>query len=336
MPVAAVVPAPSQRVGLEDASQVGEARRLASAVCRGANLDETLSGRVAVVMTEVASNVVRHGRGGEVLLRALAAGDARGLEILALDRGPGIADVARALQDGHSTGGTPGTGLGAIRRLSTVFDLQTAPDQGTAVLAQLWTGTPPAPAHGVVCLPKRGETECGDVWALQALGHGWRALVADGLGHGPDARSAALSVASGITTSPPGVAHALTNAHLAARATRGAAAAVAEAAEPSSVHFAGVGNVTAVLLGAGRAHNMVSVNGTLGQGVVKPRAFTYAAPPGGLLVLASDGLASRWSLDAYPGLQSRHPGVVAGILYRDHSRKRDDVTVLAIRLDAGR
>jgi hypothetical protein len=80
---------------------------------------------------------------------------------------------------------------------------------------------------------------------------------------------------------------------------------------------------------------MVSINGTLGQGVVKPREFNYAAPPGGLMVLASDGLASRWSLDAYPGLQSRHPGLVSGILYRDHSRQRDDVTVLAIRLDPG-
>jgi anti-sigma regulatory factor (Ser/Thr protein kinase) len=336
MPHVAGLPSPSQRTALDDVSQVGEVRRLASANCRANGLDETLAGRVAVVVTEAATNAVRHGRGGELLIRSLEAGEARGLEVLTLDRGPGIADVGRALGDGHSTGGTPGTGLGAIRRLSTVFDLYTVPGQGTAVLAQVWTRAPGHPVHGAVCVPKRGEAECGDVWALQPLGTGWRALVADGLGHGPDARAAAVSVANGVTTSPSGVAEALANAHLRARATRGAAAAVAEVTPPGSVSFSGVGNVTAVLLGEGMAHSMVSSNGTLGQGVVRPRAFTYAAPAGGLIVMCSDGLASRWSLDAYPGLQSRHPGLVAGILYRDHSRHRDDVTVLALRLEGPR
>jgi anti-sigma regulatory factor (Ser/Thr protein kinase) len=332
MPAALAVPAPSLRASLEDASQVGEARRLAGAACRQAGLDEVTSGRVAVVVTEAATNVVRHGRGGELLTRPLALGEARGLEVLALDRGPGISDVGRALQDGHSTGGTPGTGLGAIRRLSSVFDIYTGA-QGTAVLAQMWTHPPPRPPHGVVCLPKRGQTECGDVWALHHLGAGWRVVVVDGLGHGPDARAAAISVANAVAASRSGAAEALASAHLAARATRGAAAAVAEIDPSGSIRFGGVGNVAAVLLGPRSAQNMVSINGTLGQGVVRPREFTYAAPAGGLLVVTSDGLASRWSLDGYPGLQSRHPALVAAILYRDHSRNRDDLTVLAVRLD---
>jgi anti-sigma regulatory factor (Ser/Thr protein kinase) len=317
-----------------DVSQVGEARRLAQGLCRTAGLDDALAGRVAIVVTEAATNVVRHGRGGELVIRLLEAGDARGVEILALDRGPGIADVGRALQDGHSTGGTPGTGLGAIRRLSTVFDLYTAAGRGTGVLSQVWTAPPPLPVHGVVCLPKPGESSCGDVWALKPLDGAWRALVADGLGHGPEARTAAMAVAASVTGSPTGVAEALVAAHLAARSTRGAAAAVADVrASAGEVSFSGVGNVAAVLLGAGTSHSMVSTNGTLGQGLVRPRAFTYRAPPGALMVLSSDGLASRWSLEPYPGLQSRHPGLVAGLLYRDHSRQRDDVTVLVIRLD---
>jgi anti-sigma regulatory factor (Ser/Thr protein kinase) len=335
MPAAAAVPAPSQRAALEDVSQVGEARRLAGSTCRAAGLDDVLAGRVAVVVTEVASNAVRHGGGGEVLLRTLESGEARGVEILCLDRGPGIPDVARALQDGHSTAGTPGTGLGAIRRLSSVFDLYTAGGHGTAVLAQIWTREPAGPVHGVVCVPKRGETECGDVWAVQRLAGGWRVLVADGLGHGPEARVAALSVAQAVTGSPPGVAQALANAHLAARPTRGAAAAVVEVDATRTVRFSGVGNVAAVLLGADSSHSLVSINGTLGQGVVRPREFTYSWPPAGVLVLCSDGLATRWSLGPYPGLHSRHPALLAGVLYRDHSRQRDDVTVLAVRLEAG-
>jgi anti-sigma regulatory factor (Ser/Thr protein kinase) len=332
MPSAARVSEPSLCAAADDISQVGEVRRAAAAASRAADLDAVTAGRVAVVATEVAANVVRHGGGGEVLIRPLEAGDARGIELLALDRGSGIADVGRALQDGHSTGGTPGTGLGAIQRMSTVFDIYTAAGKGTAVLAQVWTRPPVEPVHGAVCLPKRGETECGDVWALHHLDAGWRVVVADGLGHGPLARAAALAVVEGVTISRRGAAEALVAGHLAARAGRGAAAAVAEMHAPGEVGFSGVGNVGAVLLGTGPSRNLVSVNGTLGQGVVRPREFTYPAEAGSLMVLYSDGLTSRWSLDPYPGLQSRHPGVVAGVLYRDHSRQRDDVTVVAVRL----
>lgn len=333
LPVPGLAP-PSQLSAVLDPSQVGEARRLAAAACRDARLDEARSGRVAIAVTEAASNIVRHGGGGEVLIRVLEAGSARGVEILALDGGRGIADVARALEDGHSTAGTPGTGLGAIRRLSTVFDLYTLEGRGTAVLSQVWTAAPAPPVHGAVCVAKHGEPESGDVWALQPLEEGYRVLVADGLGHGPVAREAAACALRALLGARSRVAEGLNTAHLAARPTRGAAVSVAEVRPAAGeVTYAGVGNVAGVLLGAGGARSMVSVNGTLGHGVVRPREFTYAGEPGALLVVYSDGLASHWSLDAYPGLQSRHPALVAGVLYRDHSRRRDDVTIVAVRVD---
>lgn len=328
---------PSQRLAVADATQVGEARRLAAAECRAAGLGETHSGRVAIVVTEAASNVVRHGEGGEILIRILRAGEARGVEVLALDRGRGIADVARALEDGRSTGGTPGTGLGAIRRLSTVFDLYTAPGGGTAVLSQVWAAEPPPPVHGAVCVAKPGETDSGDVWGLKPLPDGWRLVVADGLGHGLHAREAAVCAAQALLAGRGGVAEALTTAHLAARPTRGAAASVADAKPGSGeLEYAGVGNIAGVLLSPAGTRSMVSVNGTLGQGILKPRAFSYPLPPESLVVLYSDGLASHWSPDAYPGLHGRHPALVAGVLYRDHSRRRDDVTVVAVRADGRR
>jgi hypothetical protein len=73
------------------------------------------------------------------------------------------------------------------------------------------------------------------------------------------------------------------------------------------------------------------VNGTVGQGTLRVREFDYAWSPGSVLVMASDGLGTRWSLDDYPGLAARHPALVAAVLYRDHARGRDDVTVLAVR-----
>jgi hypothetical protein len=165
---------------------------------------------------------------------------------------------------------------------------------------------------------------------------GWRVVVADGLGHGPDARAAAVAVVNAVMSSGHGVVDALTAAHLAARATRGGAAALAQVdGDSAEVRYGGIGNVSGLVLGPHSTQSMVSVNGTLGHGVVRPREFTYAAPAGAVLVLHSDGLTSRWSFDAYPGLQTRHPSLIAGVLYRDHSRGRDDVTVVAARVQAG-
>lgn len=60
------------------------------------------------------------------------------------------------------------------------------------------------------------------------------------------------------------------------------------------------------------------------------QAFTYPWSPDAVVVLHSDGLRTRWRLDAYPGLARRHPSLIAGVLYRDFARRRDDVTVLVV------
>jgi hypothetical protein len=77
---------------------------------------------------------------------------------------------------------------------------------------------------------------------------------------------------------------------------------------------------------------LVSHHGTLGAAQpLRAQQFTYECPAGALLIMHSDGLAARWNLSDYPGLQQRHPAVVAGVLYRDKVRVRDDATVLVAR-----
>ena len=98
------------------------------------------------------------------------------------------------------------------------------------------------------------------------------------------------------------------------------------------IRYAGIGNVAAQILEPGTSRSLVSMNGTAGQGTARIRPFTYPFAPGAVLVMFSDGLTSRWSLDHQPGLLARHPSLIAGVLYRDHSRRRDDVTVVALRL----
>lgn len=321
---------------VSDVTQVGEARRALVALGARLGFDEVLSGKLAIVVTEAAGNLVKHAHGGELVVRELGPGR-RGLEVIALDRGPGIADVARALQDGYSTSGTPGGGLGAIRRLTDEFDLYSSPGRGTAVFSRVVAddrapGPIPRLQAGAICLPMAREEVSGDAWDVRHTPEGARLLVVDGLGHGPDAHRAARRVMAAAFEERGGPGAVVGACHDALRSTRGAALAVAEVhAARSRVRYAGVGNVTGSILGAARRQNMVSVNGTAGQGTLRVREFEYSWDPASVLVMASDGLGTRWSLDDYPGLASRHPALVAAVLYRDHGRGRDDVTVLAVR-----
>ncbi|GAB4377875.1 MAG: anti-sigma regulatory factor [Elainellaceae cyanobacterium] len=325
-------------IAVIEQSQTGEARRASLALANRLGFKETERGKVGILVTEVANNLVQHGGGGVVVLRAIAQRPTLGIEVLALDRGPGMVDVEACLQDGFSTAGTSGNGLGAIRRLSDFFDVYSLPSKGTALLSHLWS-TPISPppeenlAIGVVCLPKLGEEVSGDDWVCHIDDSRHLLLVVDGLGHGPAAASAASAAIRAFEEHDHQSPHLILEAaHAALRSTRGAALAIAEInVEQQRVRFAGIGNIAGSISSLAAHHNLVSYNGTVGHEVRKIHEFTYPWYPNGLLIMHSDGLSTQWKLDRYPGLSQKHPGLIAGVLYRDFHRERDDVTVLVAK-----
>lgn len=325
-------------VPIADSTQIAEARRAAAAMAGGLGYGERDAGNLSIAVTEAATNVLRHGGGGHVLLRALPGdGGAAGVEILAVDKGPGMHNVADSMRDGHSTIGTAGTGLGAMARLTHNLEVWSSPGKGTALRFEAWNGAP-APRDGsaefgVICLPIRGEEVAGDGWLYERNVTRSLLAVVDGLGHGPDAALAAHAALetfarrSGDT--PAGM---MDMAHAALRPTRGAAAAVA-AWDPVSGRgqFCGVGNINAVVIGQAGQRSLVSHNGTLGHSARTMTPFDFELPAAGLLVMHSDGLGTRWSLDNYPGLRARHPALIAAVLWRDYERGRDDATIAVVR-----
>lgn len=94
--------------------------------------------KIVTAASELARNTLVHGGGGAVLLETVHEGARRGLRLTFTDKGPGIADVARALVDGHTTGSGLGLGLGGAKRLSNEFDISSAPGQGTRVRIARW------------------------------------------------------------------------------------------------------------------------------------------------------------------------------------------------------
>ena len=320
-----------------DATGVGEARRIATELARALALGDTDAGRVAIVVTEIATNLVKHAGEGELLLHGLRSGAAAGVGIVALDRGPGIDRVGEALRDGYSTGGTSGTGLGAISRVATRFEVYSEKSRGTAVLSQVWSaGAPHAAEPMDVCgvnVPYPGEYISGDAWAMREAPGTTLVMVADGLGHGEHAAKAS-QVAVDTFRADRGVAptEALERIHAALRPTRGAAVGVAAVdREKGLVRFAGIGNVAGTIVSDATTRSLVSHHGTAGGSARRIQEFSYPWNGGDLLILHSDGLGSHWTLDAYPGLVGRHPALIAGVLYRDHRRGRDDTTVIVLR-----
>lgn len=325
----------STLLSVPDASAAGDVRRFAQDAAAGLGFDETRTGQAAIVATELVTNLARHAGGGEIVVRTDKNAGHGYLELLALDRGPGMRDVTRCLEDGFSTAGGPGNGLGAIRRLSDEFDIHSLPGVGTAVLARFTAAKrEPSPFRfGALSLPYPGETACGDAWLVGRGPDRWTVAVIDGLGHGVDAALAAAEAVRTLSANDGrGPVNALELGHLALRPTRGAAVAMAELDVASRrIHYAGVGNIVGATAAEGTLKRLVSFDGTLGHEAPKIQDFAYVLEPGQALIMHSDGLRSQWKLDRYPGILSRDPFLVAGVLYRDNFKGNDDATVVVLR-----
>jgi anti-sigma regulatory factor (Ser/Thr protein kinase) len=315
-----------------ESSGIAAARRAGNTLAGTLGFNETMAGKTALVITEAATNILKHAGSGDILLRPLERDGTRGMEILAIDKGPGFANLDLAMRDGMSTAGSYGVGLGAMQRVADEFDLYTDRNHGTVVRMAVWAAAAPSTPWtvGAVCLPLPSEHACGDAWGAACKNAELLLMVADGLGHGPEAArasQAAVALVDAQATFAPEAL--LLRAHGALHGTRGAALAVA-CLNPGegSLRFAGIGNISVSLHAAGTSRHLVSHNGIVGSNMRKVQEFRMDFGDDDLLIMHSDGLATRWDLERYPGLLRHHPSLIAAVLYRDHARHRDDVSVV--------
>jgi anti-sigma regulatory factor (Ser/Thr protein kinase) len=326
-------------VALTDKSSVGEARRAAVSLAQNLGFDEGRANDIGIVATEAANNVVLHAKSGELLICPTDDGVSSWLDLFAIDSGPGIPEISRAMEDGFSSIGTAGQGLGAIGRLSDMSSLYSLPEKGTVYWSRFIRTRPGNTGLGVVSVPVKGETTCGDGYLARPAGSRSVYVVVDGLGHGPGASEAAEQAIAIIqSTSVLTPTEMILRTHDALKKTRGAAMSVAVVNHDQKVvQYAGVGNISASLVTGTSTRALVSQNGTLGAILPRvPQEYTYPIERNTLLIMFSDGLVTKTGVSAYPGIYSRHPALIAGLLYRDFSRRRDDATVLVARLEEAR
>lgn len=324
-------------IPVDETAAVAGARRRAGALATAAGLSADRVGEVEIVVSELATNVVKHGGGGDLVLRRLPEADGGGLQVVAVDAGPGTRHLEAMAGDGWSTAGTLGVGLGAVRRLSARVDMWSAPTRGTVVVAGLTAdGSDHEPLVAELRRPLRGETVCGDAVGHREIDGGTLLVVADGLGHGPlaaQASSRALEVFHAASSTSP--ADLVRRMHQALSGTRGAAIAVClvDPARRTLVH-AGVGNVSCRLVGGRRARWLPSQPGIVGHNLPRVQEQPVDLDDSQLVVLHSDGLTEKWSPEDLPPVTRHGATVVAAALLRDAGTRRDDASVLAMRVSA--
>jgi anti-sigma regulatory factor (Ser/Thr protein kinase) len=326
--------ASTEYVPITDASSIGEARRRGLLVAERLGFDEVRCGEFALLITEVTRNVLSHAKSGQAILMGLKNSHGSIARILALDNGPGISDVSRAMNDGFSTGGTLGGGLGAMKRLAAMVEIFTS-QSGTIVLLEVRSAAAqPGLQIAGMAVPYPGERFCGDGWACHETPGRCVILLVDGLGHGQlaaEAANEAIHIFHRKADLSPGKI--LQYLHDGLKKTRGAVAAVAEIRPVEKLlTYAAVGNASASLVGHQGSRSLVSHSGTLGV-AASPRIqeFRLDWPRDSILVMHSDGLTSRWELSAYSGLLAKHAAVIGGALLRDFRRQRDDASVVVVK-----
>jgi anti-sigma regulatory factor (Ser/Thr protein kinase) len=328
------------QLAVRASTDVAAVRRAVAAVVDAVSPVAEGRGRAELVATELATNLLRHAEpGGWILVRPLHSGC---VELIAVDRGPGIADVPAALDGRVPEPGGLGCGLGAVRRASARFDIWSRPGAGTVVLSVLDPAAGPVSARGHAEPTPRswagvsvGISEpCGDGWAVAETDGTLSVAVVDGLGHGAKASMATEAALTQFASDPTDLDAFSRRANERMRETRGAAVTLCQLDHRAAeLRYLSIGNVSGRVIGPAETRGLVNYSGTLGLQLEPPRAkvVTAAWPAGAALVLWTDGLSTRVHLTGDDPLLTHDPAVVAAALHRDHARNRDDATVVVVR-----
>ncbi|WP_097886510.1 SpoIIE family protein phosphatase [Streptomyces sp. st140] len=325
------------RIRIDHHSAVQSAADAARALSERSGLAGSLPDQAAVLASELAGNLNKHATSGSVYIQPLLGGT--GIEIIAVDRGPGIDDLSRALTDGYSTTATLGAGLGAIRRIATDFTIRTEPGTGTLAGARLTDPDDRHHAHqdlGSICLPLEGEQFCGDACASADTAHSRTAVVVDGLGHGRQAWEAAQAALRVFHRAPDRpLDDMLTAIHRGLRHTRGAAVGVIRL-HRHQTEYCGIGNVRASAITHQNISQWVTGQpGVVGWNMPTPRTHTMPHEPGSTVVLYSDGINPRWAAAPSRFLLCLPPSLLPAAIAHTQRSTRDDATLLATKAPGG-
>jgi len=290
-----------------------------------------------IIISELTSNLIKHADSGELLYRVSNDDEKNVIEILCLDNGPGIGNVAKMMADGNSTSNTLGQGLGAIKRLSNIFSVYSIRNWGTVQYLSIYenfSAIPPTTNKSInfhalqVNCP--GEHVCGDGYYMKYSRTGFQIFVGDGLGHGIHAHDAVQAAIKAFRiTRETDPIEILRDMHTEVKKTRGLVATIASADYKTATWtVCGIGNISTRISHGLESKSYTPYNGIVGHNI--PRTLKNTVIPyekHQIIIMHSDGLKTRWSLNDLPSIMKYEPAIIAASLYKGHVRGNDDTTV---------
>lgn len=328
-----------ERLEIRDAASVSLAREQVRTRAAAAGLAALATERLVSAVSELAHNQLAHAKGGTIGTRAIVRGGVTGLEVVAADRGPGIADPAAAYRGGKVTGSL-GVGLGAAHRQVDELDADVRLGQGTCIRVRTFAAPVPRCELAIYGRPHPDEAVSGDDAAVARDQHGCTFAIVDGLGHGPLAREPAHAAMLEVLRAPDrDPVRLLTDCHAALHGSRGAVMAAARieahaTPEGRTLTYASIGNIAARVIGVDlQGRPLPSAPGVLGTSSfprrLVPSVITLA--PREVFVACSDGIATRFDLTAEPALLREPALVLAAYLVHTFGRTTDDALVVVVR-----
>ena len=340
---------------IEHESDIGVSRRKSVSLAKQLGFDDVKTGEIAIMVTELVTNVLKHGgRKGKILVCELKTNEAqKAIEVWCCDSGPGIPDIEKAIKDGFSNKVSLGIGLGSIRRFSDVFEInpEHTPFIDDNVLNGLetyntcirtlkwvpskkWIGTNRSISIGAASRGKPGEKLNGDCYVVNHISPTKTvAAVIDGLGHGKEAHLASqLAREQIVLKANQPVDMLLQHMNAGTRGTRGLVASIVSIdTDNNKMQFSGIGNIEGFIVSSNEKKNLLSYGGIIGHNMRTPRVFEYSFSPGDYICLSSDGITSRWRHEDFNWKE--HPQSIAENLITNYARNNDDATILIIRYD---
>ncbi len=325
------------RIPIQDSASVSLARTKAREEGARAGLSDEAIGALAIVISELAQNQLAHAARGRVAVRTIDCAGVSGVEIVAADEGRGIADPARAFEGASPSAASLGIGLAAVRSLSDELDVDIRLGEGTCIRARkfgaAFTRRREVAIFGRPCI---GERVSGDQAGFERSGEALLLFVVDGLGHGREAREtsdrAVLSVRQGFGR---GSVELLRATDAALLRSRGAVMAVAQLDQGTgAIDFASVGNILTHVVRFRKARLFTGSSFVLGMATPSAKRISAERVPidrDEVLVMCSDGISSRATLEARPDLLRAPPITIAQHVLETFGQDRDDATVLVAR-----
>ncbi len=331
------------RLNAADRSYFAILKKEVHALAASAQFSARRLAEIDIIVAEMVTNLAKHAGGGELFVKLVEEKGLQGIEIISMDAGPGISDLRAMMQDGATTKNTLGQGLGAIRRLSHLFQVYTQKGWGTILLCRVFVKDPPVARQqddGVeirsFVVPKPGEVECGDGFYYKKSKEHIRLFLGDGLGHGKEAALAVQKAIEAFQVCPETSAvETLRFIHQSVKRTRGLVGTVAifHLAEQKWT-ICGVGNISTRFFGPVSAKSHSPYNGIIGLNMpnsMNDQEVGYER--GQCIVLCSDGIKSKWDTLKFPGIMRHDLSLLAASIFKEYARNTDDMSIASCKLN---